>query len=596
MTGGAPSARRRAVLGLGAALAAGPLQGCASWWHRDVERVCPESPAVSDPDGPLTIDAHCHVFNGTDLQITAFLSRVALRQQGALGEGARALGSILQGLAWSFAPDGTAELAELRKVADSLASCTPEQAAARVATLRQDAYTVGRLQLQAALRRSALLRPLLERYRADTLPRDLDAAGRIDFDAIRIIETLPESVESYRAPLLPATPGYLPREPRTAAARAHGMIDFVLQNFQYRYVSVHDYLRTYNQPGTRVVDLMLPSMLDYDWWLVQGDATPTSLATQVEVMEQIAVVTGGRVHAFVPYDPLREVAYELGFAADDSFGRVRAAIEERGCCGVKLYPPMGFAPLGNEQVQREAGTAFWARPWLPAWTRRPDMGALLDRAMARLLAWCEANEVPVMAHTSLSNGAAPDFEALAGAAYWRIALQAFGKLRVSFGHFGDSSIVADGLDHARAFAALMKATGPSGQFAYADAGYFVEVVASEPALLDNLRALYDETAGKGDAALANRFLYGTDWEMTLAEGSVTGYLTQFVRLFDQLEARPAIRAQGLNGLSRKFFGANAVDFIGLHRGGAARRRLEAFHAARRVPVPDWMSKIDRTDA
>ena len=215
------------------------------------------------------------------------------------------------------------------------------------------------------------------------------------------------------------------------------------------------------------------------------------------------------------------------------------------------------------------------------------------KAMSRLLAWCQANDVPVMAHTNLSNGVTPEFEALAGSRYWDNALKAFPRLRVSFGHFGDTAPVEDGLARGRAFAALMNSGGSRpGMFAHADAGYFVEVMGREPALLANLRQLYDETAPKGDAALANRFMYGTDWEMTLTEGSVTSYLEDFVTLFEGMEARPAMQARGLTGLSSKFFGGNAVAWAGLRRGEATRRRLDAFYAVNRVAKPDWAAKVD----
>lgn len=584
------SIRRRAILGIATAIGANSLAGCVSWFRREPAPVCPQSPEVSFPEGPLTIDAHCHVFNGTDLQVRDFLSKIAVQQRGALGAGANALGSLLQELAWSFAPDGATELGVLREIARSLASCTTADVSPRLASLRQQGYSTGREQLRAALRRSTEFRSVLEHFDSNALPLTLDEDVMTKVDAIRIIESLPEDVEAYRSTSRSDALITLSASGRSVT----GMIDFVLQNFQYRYVSVYDYLRTYNQPGTRVVDLMLPSMVDYDWWLSMGQKTLTPLRVQVEVMRQIALVTGGRVHGFVPYDPLREVAHSLGYSSEDSFSLVTNGIEQGGCVGVKLYPPMGFAPLGNEAVQREHGLGFWARDWLPDWTNRSDMGALLDSAMAKVLNWCEANQVPVMAHTNLSNGVSKDFEALAGSRYWDLALQAFGKLRVSFGHFGDSTPVEDGLTRARAFAELMKSnTGQSGAFAYADAGYFVEVTGSEPALLDNVRQLYDETASKGDAALANRFMYGTDWEMTLAEGPIDSYLTQFVQLFDRLESRPIIQAQGLSGLSSKFFGSNAVNWLGLRGGERTRERLQAFYEANGVPKPDWAAKVDK---
>jgi hypothetical protein len=53
-----------------------------------------------------------------------------------------------------------------------------------------------------------------------------------------------------------------------------------------------------------------------------------------------------------------------------------------------------------------------------------------------------------MAHTSVSNGVCVDFESLADAQYWKLALDTFPRLRVNFGHFGDTSIVDDGLTRA----------------------------------------------------------------------------------------------------------------------------------------------------
>jgi hypothetical protein len=102
-----------------------------------------------------------------------------------------------------------------------------------------------------------------------------------------------------------------------------------------------------------------------------------------------------------------------------------------------------------------------------------------------------------------------------------------------------------------------------GAFAFADAGYFVEVMGREPALLAGLSQLYDDTAQKGDAALA--------------EGGIDTYLSDFARLFKSMEARPAIWAAGLQGLSSKFFGDNAATFVGLRKGEAARIRLDAFY-------------------
>jgi hypothetical protein len=541
---------------------------------------------VSYPQGPLTIDAHCHVFNGTDLQVKEFLSRVAVGQGGMLGSAARAIGDLLEKLAWQFAPSGDEELAKLGEVASALRTCTSAGLAERVGTLRQDGYTRGRTQLRAALERSETLRTLRDKRALNLLSvaPDSDDASRLE--ALNLIESLPVSVDRYKQ--MKAEKSLAVQSFRGLSVQ--GLIDFVLQNFQYRYVSIHDYLSTYNRPGVRVVDLMLPSMVDYDFWLSKGQATHTSLETQVQVMRQLAIVTGGRVHGFVPFDPLRQVAFDLKHTGEDSISLVQRAVTQHGAVGVKLYPPMGFAALGNASKD---GQGFWKQAWLPAWTDMPNLGNKLDSAMRRLFKWCQEEQVPLMAHTSESNGPSADFQKLTGPEYWQLALAEFPRLRVSFGHFGGSSPVEKGLARAQSFAQLM-AADPSvaGSAAFADAGYFVEVLSKEPQLLKQVRQLYEETSGKGDAALVNRFMYGTDWEMTLTEGQVDGYLGDFETLFAELETQPRFKSQGLANLSPRFFGGNAARWAGLAQGEATRRRLDAFYKAHNVPMPDWARKLD----
>ena len=87
-------------------------------------------------------------------------------------------------------------------------------------------------------------------------PLDFDQDSRARVDAIQYIESLPDEVDDYRSDRRQAK--FADFSLRGPSVR--GLIDFVIQNFQYRYVSVHDYLRDYNRPGTRVVDLMLPAL------------------------------------------------------------------------------------------------------------------------------------------------------------------------------------------------------------------------------------------------------------------------------------------------------------------------------------------------
>jgi predicted TIM-barrel fold metal-dependent hydrolase len=572
------------------------LSGCC-YLRPKIKPYCPTSHTVSFPKGPLTIDTHCHVFNGSDLQVSAFLSKVQVHDgDGAVARAFEALTDLIQNISWVLAPRGERELVELA----SLQACEGENTTFQRASLQQrpydyggagalhqQAHRVGREELQAALKRTPNMQALLHSARAAELIAP-DEITQTQLAVALLIENIPERAEDYVDGRSEKAFSAMSLSEKAAT----GIIKFLLQNFQYRYVSVHDYLRTYNIPGKRVVDLMLPSMVDYDWWLAEGRSTQTSLPVQVQVAERISILTGGRVHAFVPYDPLKQVAFELYGTGEDALGLVQHAIQSQGCVGVKLYPPMGFAPLGNADLRMPDGTSYWARDWLPDLTDRPDIGQRLDKAMRKLFDWCVALQVPIMAHTNISNGVTPEFEALAGVKYWAKALHDYPGLRISFGHFGGAG-GEKVLSHAKEFADLMSAVpGASGQFAYADAAYFSEVLDGDPKALETLKELYDDTVAKGGAALANRFMYGTDWEMTLAHGNVGGYLKDWIKLIQEIEARPAIKQAGVAGLSEKFFGQNAADWIGLRKGQESRKRLDDFYAANGIDTPDWAVKLD----
>ena len=109
-------------------------------------------------------------------------------------------------------------------------------------------------------------------------------------------------------------------------------------------------------------------------------------------MEQIAIVSGGRVHGFAPFDPLRHIVTKGA-----SFDMVtESAVMKQGCVGVKIYPPMGFAAYGNKYVK--------PNPWagcagLPAVAYEPNFGQKLDDAMSFFLDCdCELEQASHGAH------------------------------------------------------------------------------------------------------------------------------------------------------------------------------------------------------
>jgi predicted TIM-barrel fold metal-dependent hydrolase len=555
--------RRAFVAGVAGALAG--MSACAR-----TPILCPGDPAVSDPATPLTIDTHAHFFNGSDLQIREFLSQTTVGPDSELFPLVHAMGAVLQRLAWQLAPGAARETAAIGRYAARLQECggAAEQMRAVAAPSFREGYEVGRRELQSA---SAAVS---QSPAGATVLGPKDGAPGLG----AAIADLPSSFDEFEqrrsdgATVLGSQPTLL------------GYLQFVLHHFNHRHVNAVDYLTTYSRKSARKVDLVVASLVDYDYWLARGRATPTTLAEQVELMSRLSVLLGGRVHGFAPYCPFREVVTAGPDGVGDSMRLVRRAVESRGFVGVKLYPPMGFAPWGN------AGQTAWQgkATLLPA-SQAPGFGRQLDQAMEKLFRYCLDNEVPVMAHTNHSNGPYEEFKALAGSEYWSRALAQFPGLKVSFGHFGDTDLEDHEGERTRAFLKLVTpGAGTAGANTYADSSYFAGVLINQVKVADTLQSLY---AAAADNVLYERLMYGSDWTMILPQVHVERYLSDFIDVMRRIQPAPQWSPARGTSLADAFFGQNAADYLGLRRGQPNRRRLESFYAANDVPEPDWMRKL-----
>lgn len=555
--------RRRFVAGVAAGLA--PLSGCAS-----VAALCPADPTISDRSAPLTIDTHAHFFNGSDLQVREFLSQTTVGPDSELYPLVRGMGGLLQSLAWHLAPGAHAERNALAQYTSQMRMCEGTGQMQRLARdAYQTGYALGRRELQSSAKQlqqtavgAAVLGPTMNQL-------GLGAA----------IADLPETFEAFEEKRVNAVTT-LGSQPTFL-----GYIQFVLHHFNFRHVNAIDYLTTYSKGSARKIDLVTPSMVDYDWWLARGKATVTSLAEQVDVMSQVSVLMGGRVHGFVSFCPFREVMSRNTSGVGDGMRLVKRAIETGGFMGVKLYPPMGFAPWGN------AGKTLWqGKPSLPAAASDPDFGKHLDAAMQSLFTFCVNNDVPIMAHTNHSNGPYDEFKELASSRYWKLAIEKFPGLSVSFGHFGDTDPEDHGGARTLPFVQLMSSNaGSSGANAYADSSYFAGTLINQGKMRDVLLSLYSAEG----RILLERLMYGTDWTMILTQKNVERYLSDFMDVMRRIEeAEPGLRVRQTT-LSNAFFGRNAVEFLGLRSGRGNRRRIEAFYARHKMEEPDWMKKVDK---
>ncbi|WP_210495747.1 amidohydrolase family protein [Microvirga antarctica] len=559
--------RRDVLAALGSA---GLLAGLSSCAHLPATgNLCRPDPRRGDPRKRLTIDTHAHVFNASDVQVKGLLTQVIARDE-KFQAIITWLSPALQDFYWTSAPNRMRELQGLGRIKQALAACgssdpLDQDAVARVTRdLRQEAYTNTLSELRASNERTTR------------------AFSRRRFSEIDLhLRQFPDDAEAY-----------FEKPPRSRAMISRGRIDntdgafdFIFRQGQYRCVNWLDYVRTIGLGREREVDLAVGHLLDFDWPLGGGRSTATTIPDQIDLMSRLSILSQGRIHGFAPFDPMRAVMHQAG---PTPLAIVSDAVENQGFIGVKIYPPMGFAPFGNAEIEAR-NPAFWQQPWLPAVLKAvPDLGQRLDDKLAELYVWCRTNDVPIMTHTNQSMGPSRPFETLATAAYWEKAVAQFPGLRVNFGHFGETDPVVDGTGETRRYIRLMQKAGSPGENLFADSGYFSEVLNEREKLRTVLRDLQTYAVGAGAAPLYDRLMFGTDWEMTSLIGRKVGaYQADFESLFSELD-----QARGAPSASDRFFGLNAATFLGLRKGDANRRRIERFYGRNAVPTPLWMEKVD----
>jgi predicted TIM-barrel fold metal-dependent hydrolase len=507
-------------------------------------------PAVSP--GAVTIDVHTHVFNATDLQVAPFITRVATSEiDPSFRSVIAALAPILQSAGWDFAPDGDEELRHLGALSDKarISGRRELELADAFATDRQlgnDRFARGFsgvlstpdgerfLQAYQAYRLEVQLRTPAERRNAP--------AFTVDLATLRTPEGLAAFVEA---------------EQSFAEKK---VFTFVRNFFHYRYINALYLLENYGCVNGKV-GVFACHMVDFDYGLgVENVKLPTDLDTQIEVMSRIHLMSQGRILPFVAFDPWRDHR-EHGAA----FERVKNAVSAGKSLGVKLYPPMGFAPAEN------------AKPPFPAgWPKDPDFPAGLDRSMNRLFDWCESEGVPVLAHANRSNAADPSFLDLGDPNRWRAALAEHPKLRVCFAHFGGDCLISKS-DECSNWAEGFLEAFAEGPYAYADWSYFEHVLPDEDrsALLKRAAALFE----KGGELARSRIVYGSDWLMLAIEAGAERYYRDFAELEDGLSKQ-------FGGIAEQFFVKNAATYLGLLSGGATRARIEQTFSGRGRPA--WL--------
>jgi predicted TIM-barrel fold metal-dependent hydrolase len=239
---------------------------------------------------------------------------------------------------------------------------------------------------------------------------------------------------------------------------------------------------------------------------------------------------------FVAFDPFRaEVQFQQSNGSHMDI--IRHAFE-RGCAGVKFYPPNGYAPDYNEKQSLEEGAPL------------PE---IINRANYELFEFCQANRLPIFTHSQPGELKARDgFDRLSHPEWWKRVLKNFPNLHLCFGHAGADDWYSD------------TPTDPewdktwSGQIVqhcltydnvYCDFGAFSEVY-HEPERSLFVKRLSDVT--RLFPKLKEKILYGSDWSMIYLNPEHAQHLQRFMAIAE---------AAHLDGDA--FFRGNAVRYLDL---------------------------------
>ena len=354
------------------------------------------------------------------------------------------------------------------------------------------------------------------------------------------------------------------------------------------------------------IALFTPALVDYDAW--SEDRAPTPLWQQVLLQESISAAFCDRADRRARMRALSSVrgvrpapsdrrppgpGAKTGFAAPprragdgegagdpdpdadpDPFGRelalelVRYAIEAGGFLGVKVYPPVGFAPWDNVHLRRD----------LP-------FAAGLDGALDALYGYCAFAEAPILTHTSAANEYGLGLHRLVSPEHWRPVLDRHPTLRLNFGHFGhDYGVPQTDVPKETADAWIYQAAALIDRYPNVYADLSNSPLVYDPAYGKRLTALLADVIARYPK-VKRRLMYGSDWWLSGLDPDATAAVGQFL-------APPSAVCSGPRGLA-DLMGRNALPcFLGLltnhrpPRAGASAARLRAFYAG--APRPAWL--------
>lgn len=277
----------------------------------------------------------------------------------------------------------------------------------------------------------------------------------------------------------------------------------------------------YSRSAGGAVDLYVPLAVD-----MEGGARSLAPASPLDQAELLALISEASLRCKLGIEGviLPMIGFDPGRASNDprnSLSEIQGRVGTGEFIGVKLYPPMGFRPLGNNH--------------------RKD-GPFVDRQLRELFEWAASEHVPITAHCSPANTVA-GADGFAHPDSWACVLNTYPDLRLNLAHFG-------GLGRKGWVDAVARTlTADRGERLFSDVSNH-DVIRKVPAFEAALATMRDDPDRSG---ALGRIMFGSDyWFLKMHRG---------FRQFRQ-EYAAAMRRVLTGDEYQDFIGGNARRFLG----------------------------------
>lgn len=479
-----------------------------------------------------SIDVHTHFFNASDASVIGYFTHSMNHQNPKFQCFLERMNEVLKALI-SIAPTARDELIQLQALEGQKIS---QDAMERV------------LELQDQVELARIAKEIAGKMREFGIKQEFGKG----FDSNKGFQSIPSDEDEIRILIDPDSEDVN----KSLVARGQeiaGVFRFLGCMLQKRSMSLRAFQRGH---GKRGVSAAFGALVDFDYFY--DDLARSPLADQVQLHSLLARQSRGFMLPLISYNPWADIK-----SGGARLRLLTEAVEKYGFIGAKIYPPVGFLPVGNTTTIGELDPKE------------------LNATLKRFFLECSRLEIPVMAHANSTQGR--DYEANQNSRpeVWKALINEMAKEGkvplLNLGHFGGdgcNGVDKESNDWPLRFAKLTEEEG--GQGIYGDIGNWT-ALRRFPANDHNCKSAADRLAEvkRKYPELEQRLMYGSDWFMMIKEIAWKDWPE------DIASAMSSIKFD-LN----KVFHQNAMDCFGLSPGRANRRRLENFFSG---DLPAWMS-------